>query len=82
MILAPITCILIGCLQDFPFHTIKPSGRGIEISFPKPVVTNSLTYTYSGVKEKSCYLDGIFYPNCKDTESKIVWHYHNQLKSR
>jgi hypothetical protein len=32
--------------------------------------------------EKSCYIDGVFYPRCKDFENPEVQHYHNLLKNK
>jgi hypothetical protein len=32
--------------------------------------------------EKSCYVDGIFYPRCKDYDNPEVKHYHNLLKEK
>jgi len=31
--------------------------------------------------EKSCYVDGIFYPRCADSKDKLVKHYHDVLKN-
>ena len=30
--------------------------------------------------EQSCYIDGVFYPRCKDYQNPEVKYYHNLLK--
>jgi len=30
--------------------------------------------------EKSCYIEGVFYPRCADYDNKLVKHYHDLLK--
>jgi hypothetical protein len=80
MYILPITCVLlIGCLDTFPFHRIgfERNGIALDLSIPyneKQQIINK--------PSDSCYRDGIFYPDCKDTEDKLVWHYHNLLKNR
>ena len=37
--------------------------------------------TYSA-PEKSCYVDGIFYPRCADYDNPEVKYYHNLLKNK
>ncbi len=32
--------------------------------------------------EKSCYVDGVFYPRCADYDNPEVKHYHNLLKEK
>jgi len=32
--------------------------------------------------EKSCYVEGVFYPRCKDYDNPEVKHYHNLLRNR
>lgn len=32
--------------------------------------------------EKSCYVDGVFYPRCADYDNPEVKHYHNLLKGK
>jgi hypothetical protein len=32
--------------------------------------------------EKSCYVEGIFYPRCADYDNPEVKHYHNLLKNK
>ena len=32
--------------------------------------------------EKSCYIDGVFYPRCADYDNPEVKHYHNLLKNK
>jgi hypothetical protein len=32
--------------------------------------------------EKSCYVDGVFYPRCADYDNPEVKYYHNLLKGK
>jgi hypothetical protein len=32
--------------------------------------------------EKSCYIEGVFYPRCKDFDDPEVKYYHNLLKGK
>lgn len=78
MYVLSFACILIGCFETIPFHRIGFVKNGVALDFSSsPIKQEQIVNKPSD----PCVRDGIFYQNCKDTEDKIVWHYHNLLKT-
>ncbi len=67
--LAPIITSL--CINNF----LSKQGELCNARQQTDVVVN---YKRENI-ESSCYLDGIFYPNCKDLNNPDVLYYHNLL---
>lgn len=58
MIVAPIACMIFGCLQGVPaVHTDNPVRYHLEQAFPK---------REEEVKS-ACYVEGVFYIECPST---------------
>jgi hypothetical protein len=56
---------------------ILSGGRGLMCNF-KASIPNTIEY-YKPTE--SCYVNSDFYPDCKDSKSKLVWHYQNLIKT-
>lgn len=58
MIVAPIACIIFGCLQGVPIvHTDNPVRYHLEQAFPKR----------EDKVKAACYVEGVFHTECPST---------------
>jgi len=66
MIILPIACILLGCLQDVPFEefnrVVDNPVRAVQMAMPRKKESGPYP---------ACYIEGVFHPECPNSPYKV-----------